>query len=139
MWKRHSVENEKTGLELISDYYKSDSDSDSGSDVYNSDDYSDSDELDGLALAGKGRRPYTVPKDEDDMALAKLKDSVTKVANLTDHEIFEMWRTLWSIAYVSKEEEAVRFLIFQKAIVDQPRTSYEYHQKNLPGFADRIN
>jgi hypothetical protein len=77
-------------LELISDYYKSDSDSDSGSDVYNSDDYSDSgtnqssttcnflqfkidflfdfvprlpvDELDGLALAGKGRRPYTVPK-----------------------------------------------------------------------------
>jgi hypothetical protein len=58
-----------------------------------------------------------------------LKDSVTKVASLTDHEIFEMWRTLWSISYVSKEEEAARFLIFQKAIVD--------HQKNLPGFADR--
>jgi hypothetical protein len=57
-------------------------------------------------------------------------------ASLTDREIFEVWRTVWRISYISKEEEDARFRIFQKAIVDKPLTP-DHLNRNLDNYADR--
>jgi hypothetical protein len=49
-----------------------------------------------------------IERDEYDKALAKLKDLITNVASFTNREIFDMWRAMWEITYISQEEEDAR-------------------------------
>ncbi|KAK2411995.1 hypothetical protein QL285_047227 [Trifolium repens] len=89
-------------------------------------------------LSGKGHSTDPFPKDEYDKALARLQDLITNVASFTNREIFDIWRAMWQITYISKEEEDARFRIFEKSIIDEPRNQEEGH-RTLTFFADRTN
>lgn len=62
------------------------------------------------------------------------QDSVDAAIDLTRREFFKIWCTVYDKVYLNKQEEELRFDVFQQSF---DRTIPSGHVLNFPGFADR--